>query len=122
MGGIVRVGLCHGPGEVGRPAQPIDGAPQTASWNDFSDPTGRFHCGLWTSDVGAWPVAYSEAEFCVILSGRVRLEGDDGEVYDFAAGDSFVIPSGYSGIWRTVEPVRKLYALFEPAPAPVTAL
>lgn len=114
MAGIVRIGRGDGPGEGGVPAHILDGRPRTTLWNEFTDPTGQFFSGLWASEVGAWAVSYREAEFCVILAGRIRLESDDGEVQDFAAGDAFVIPRGFAGIWRTLEPTRKLYAVFEP--------
>ena len=50
-----------------------------------------------------------------MLAGRVRMTGDDGRETVVAAGDSFVIPAGFSGIWEVLEPARKLYAVYEPA-------
>ena len=37
-----------------------------------------------------------------------------GKAETFKAGDSFVIPGGFAGTWETVQPVKKLYAIFEP--------
>lgn len=113
MAGITRIGRGAGPGEPGTPARPVSGTPETRLWNEFSDPSGQFFCGLWSSAVGSWEVSYSEAEFCVILDGHVRLESG-GVTEEFRAGDAFVIPSGFAGVWHTVAPVRKLYAVFEP--------
>jgi uncharacterized cupin superfamily protein len=45
----------------------------------------------------------------------VRIVGDDGSESVFGAGDSFVIPAGFTGIWEVLEPARKLYAVYEPA-------
>jgi len=94
----------------------VRGAPWQAAANAWSDPSERFHCGVWEGDVGAWRVRYTEHEFCHILSGRVRMIGDDGSVTEVVAGDSFVIPAGFEGVWEVLEPTRKLYAVYEPAP------
>lgn len=53
-------------------------------------------------------------EFCHLLSGCVRLLGDDGSDVTLRAGDSFVIPAGFEGVWEVLEPARKLYAVYEP--------
>ena len=93
----------------------ISGQPTQAVANAYSDPGEAFHCGVWEGDVGAWRVHYTEHEFCHMLAGRVRIAGDDGSERIVAAGDSFVITAGFSGIWEVLEPARKLYAVYEPA-------
>lgn len=93
----------------------ISGTPTQAVANVYSDPGQAFHCGIWEGDVGAWRVRYTEHEFCHMLAGRVRIRGDDGSETVVAAGESFVIPAGFSGIWDVLEPARKLYAVYEPA-------
>jgi len=96
-------------------ADKIDsGSPRTYVSNHFTDPTGRFFAGTWSSSVGKWRVNYSEHEFCHLLEGRVILESDDGQASHFGPGDAWVIPAGFSGTWETVEPARKRYAIFEP--------
>jgi uncharacterized cupin superfamily protein len=92
----------------------IAGQPTQAVANAYSDPGEAFHCGVWEGDAGAWRVRYTEHEFCHMLAGRVRIVGDDGSETIVAAGDSFVIPAGFSGIWDVLEPARKLYAVYEP--------
>jgi uncharacterized protein len=52
---------------------------------------------------------------CVLLAGKVRITDEDGESQTYEAGDAFVIPRGFRGIWETVEPVRKFYATHKPA-------
>jgi uncharacterized cupin superfamily protein len=66
--------------------------------------------GYWTGSRGSvgfdsWP--YNE--LCVILKGRVRVEAADGGVRDFGAGESFLIPQGFSGVWHTLEPTEKIF-------------
>ena len=58
-------------------------------------------------------VVYDETEFCVILEGRVRLEGPGGAV-EFGPGDAFVIEGGFAGTWESIGRVTKLYAILEP--------
>lgn len=93
----------------------IAGQPTQAVANAYSEPGEAFHCGVWEGDAGAWRVRYTEHEFCHMLAGKVRIVGDDGTETIVAAGDSFVIPAGFGGIWEVLEPARKLYAVYEPA-------
>ena len=105
---------------AGHAPEPIDaarlitGSPQQTVANAYSDPGNAFHCGVWEGDVGSWRVTYTEHEFCHVLAGRLRLQGDDGSDTTVQAGDSFVIPAGFSGSWEVLEPARKLYAIYEP--------
>jgi uncharacterized cupin superfamily protein len=92
----------------------ISGQPTQAVANAYSSGDERFHCGIWEGDVGAWRVRYTEHELCHMLAGRVRMSGDDGSQTVVAAGDSFVIPAGFEGVWEVLEPARKLYAVYEP--------
>ena len=82
--------------------------------NLYSDTTGRFFSGVWRSTVGAWRVAYTENELCVITEGRVRLSDDHGRSWTFGPGDCFVVPAGFQGLWEVLEAERKFYAIYEP--------
>ncbi|WP_062354883.1 cupin domain-containing protein [Pseudoxanthomonas mexicana] len=92
----------------------VDGQPWQAVGNAYSTHDDRFHCGVWEGDVGRWRVHYTEHEFCHLLSGRVRLRGDDGSDVLLQAGQSFVVPAGFTGTWEVQEAARKLYAIYEP--------
>ena len=66
--------------------------------------------GFWTGEPGwvridDWPYT----EVCVILSGSVEIEDHQGQVRPYGQGESFVIPRGFRGIWRTVEPCEKVF-------------
>jgi uncharacterized cupin superfamily protein len=111
---IVRFGVNPPAVEEGNPGNPISGAPITQLQNYFTDATGQFFSGIWESSKGKWPVRYSESEFCAILEGKCVLTDEAGQAETFTKGDSFVIPGGFVGTWETLEPVRKLYAIFEP--------
>ena len=92
----------------------VAGRPLQAVANAYSSGDDAFHCGIWEGDVGAWQVRYSEHELCHMLAGRIRITGEDGSIREYAAGDSFVIPAGFRGVWEVIEPARKLYAVYEP--------
>jgi uncharacterized cupin superfamily protein len=48
-----------------------------------------------------------------LLEGVLVVTGDDGMERTFRAGDAFVSPSGFTGIWEVVEPAKKVYAIYE---------
>jgi hypothetical protein len=58
-------------------------------------------------------VRYTENELCVLTEGKVILTSDEGEAFSFAAGDSFVVPAGFTGTWEVLEDCTKIYAIFE---------
>lgn len=64
----------------------------------------------WTGEPGwvridEWPYT----EVCVLLSGAVELEDADGATRRFVAGDSFLIPQGFRGVWHTLEHSEKVF-------------
>jgi hypothetical protein len=101
--------------EVSAPAADrlLEGAPQQTVSNYFTDSTGQFFAGRWSSTRGKWRVRYTENELCVMTAGRVVLTADDGAAFSFGAGDAFVIPAGFSGTWEVLVDCTKIYAIFE---------
>lgn len=93
------------------PEKRVSGAPATGARPAFEDGEAGFYTGVWGSEVGAWRVAYDESELCVLIAGRVRLIEDGGAAVEFGPGEAFVVPRGFRGIWETLEPVRKIYAI-----------
>jgi hypothetical protein len=92
----------------------VSGEPcQTTTWNHYSDPTEQFFAGIWASSVGAMKVCYTEEELCYLLEGRVRLIDSSGAAREFGPGSAFVIPAGFEGVWETLEPVRKIYTIWQ---------
>jgi uncharacterized cupin superfamily protein len=53
-------------------------------------------------------------ELSVIQRGRVAIVDADGSRSEFGPGDAFVLRVGFSGVWETLEPTDKVYALQEP--------
>ena len=110
---LVRFGSNPPPAETGKPANVVSGSPTTKLQNYFTDQSAQFFSGIWECTPGKWPVSYSESEFCAILEGKCVLTDAAGKSETFSKGESFVIPSGFTGTWETVEPVKKLYAIFD---------
>jgi uncharacterized protein len=91
----------------------VAGSPVTRVSNYFSDPTQQFFAGRWSATRGKWRVRYTENELCVMTAGRVVIESEAGERHVFSAGDSFLVPAGFSGTWEVLEDCSKIYAIFE---------
>ncbi len=92
----------------------LAGVPQQIILDAYGSPDGKFSAGLWSGAPGRWRVAYSEHELCHLLEGAVVLHGDDGSVARYSAGDSFVVPAGFTGDWEVTIAARKLYAIYQP--------
>jgi uncharacterized protein len=96
------------------PDRILQGQPVHRVCNAFTDASGQFFCGRWSSSPGKWRVRYTENELCVITAGRLSIESAAGERHSFQAGDAFVVPAGFEGTWTVHEECTKLYAIFEP--------
>ena len=95
------------------PEKRVKGNPRQRLWPQYTDASGQFFAGVWESEPGAWRVAYTEEEYCRILSGRSRLTADDGSVVEVGPGDEFVIARGFTGVWEVLETTRKTYVIYE---------
>jgi uncharacterized cupin superfamily protein len=47
------------------------------------------------------------------LAGVIVVTSDDGGERVFRAGDAFVSPAGFTGVWDVREAARKYYAIYE---------
>ena len=95
------------------PEAVIDGNPveQGAVISESAD--GNFVTGIWESTPYAETFdEYPGDEFCQVLSGKVELTDENGNVAAFEAGDSYFVPKGFKGTFRVVETMRKYYAIY----------
>ena len=95
------------------PERIISGDPQSRSWNTYATGDEHFFAGIWEADPGSWAIEYTEAEFCHILEGESRITDAEGIVTTVHAGDAFVIPPGFKGVWEVVTHTRKHYAIYQ---------
>jgi uncharacterized cupin superfamily protein len=91
----------------------ISGNPKQQVWVEYESPDREFCAGVWASEVGEWKVQYTEQEYCCILEGRCVLTHEDGTAQEFSAGMEFIVPRGFVGRWRVVEPTRKRFVIYE---------
>ncbi|WP_449283085.1 cupin domain-containing protein [Leucobacter sp.] len=75
---------------------------------------GRIDTGLWECTPGDFTAERNGyTEICTILSGRVTIEVDGQDPEEFGPGDVMVMPSGWKGVWRVHEPLRKHYTTID---------
>jgi uncharacterized protein len=86
---------------------------RTTSQTWYASPSGAFRTGFWAAEPGRAAIAYTKDEMCTLLEGEVRLTDEAGHAETYVAGDTFVIPAGFKGVWETVKPVRKFFAVYQ---------
>lgn len=91
----------------------ITGNPKQTLWMQYTDASGQFMVGFWRSQVGKWKIAYTEEEYCTMLSGISVVTHSDGTAMTVRAGDSFVIPRGFVGTWEVVEETTKRFVMVD---------
>lgn len=92
------------------PERLISGNPRFKTWAQDVSQGERTHTGVWQATPGETRSIKGESfEYCHILEGVVELVEDGHEPRRFEAGDIFVMKPGFTGVWRTIETVRKIY-------------
>ena len=97
------------------PEKILSGHPRQRVWSQYTDASQKFSVGIWECEPGAWRVRYTEEEYCRVVMGRSLLASADGVVREVVAGDEFVIPRGFEGVWEVLERTRKVYVIYEGA-------
>ena len=97
--------------DISRPdaAKIVSGDPVHSTWNLYEK--DGLYCGIWQSTPGAWRVRYDEWEYVNILSGHSVLHGADGSAVQLRAGDRYMIPQGFEGVWQVIETTTKDYVI-----------
>ena len=75
----------------------------------------EMHSGEVTVKVGVWEAGMGElilnnfpfTEYVLMISGSVIFTEKDGLAKTFGAGDTFVIPKGWTGTWDVQERMKK---------------
>jgi uncharacterized cupin superfamily protein len=96
--------------ERGGPRAGADlGDPQTSGLVLHSGPP---QVGVWECTPGGWAIeSRGDTESGIVLQGRARLTGADGQSRQITAGDVYVLPKGWSGRWEILEALRKVYVV-----------
>lgn len=78
----------------------------------YVDRESGFELGFWEGTQGEFEARRNGyTEMFHILSGRAVLHTEGGDSVALSPGDTVVTPSGWSGRWEILEPVRKLYVV-----------
>jgi len=81
----------------------------------YQDPSGKFQAGIWDcTPMQRVPTTIERSELMHILAGRGSITNADGVVFEFAAGDTFLVPVGMGYQWHNTEYVRKLFCSYTP--------
>ena len=92
------------------PDRLISGSPAFKTWAQDVAKGDLVHTGVWEATPGETRSIKGETfEFCHILTGVIEITPDGGEAVTYRAGDSFVMKPGFTGVWKTIETVRKIY-------------
>lgn len=68
----------------------------------------RVQVGVWEAGIGELALDdFPFTEYVLMISGRVVVTELDGTVMTFSAGDTFVIPKGWTGTWHVTERMKK---------------
>jgi len=90
----------------------IDGDIVCRNWDVDSAKDDKVRAGVWESTPGVNRSIKGETwEFCLILSGVAELTEDGQPPVAYKAGDCFIMKPGYTGTWRTLETVRKVWVM-----------
>ena len=64
--------------------------------------------GVWEAGAGKTILKnFPFTEYVLMISGSVIVTEEDGTSRSFVAGDTFVIPKGWSGVWDVQERMKK---------------
>ncbi|WBT40096.1 cupin domain-containing protein [Hyphomicrobium sp. DMF-1] len=92
--------------------KPVEGSPTMKTWIENKTDDGKFLTGFWEATPGSYHVTYKADELIHLFEGKVTLTEDgSGEQKTFSAGDSLHIAAGFTGIWKTEERIRKIFAI-----------
>ena len=89
-------------------ADATHGSPETASETYLDN--GYMSTGCWSCTPGSFPVSErTTTEAFHLLEGVAFLTNSDGSARRCTAGDTVVLPKGWSGSWDIIEPVKKIW-------------
>ena len=93
----------------------VEGARVPLAHTAFVDTTGQFTAGVWACDAGTLKIRnLTVNEACYLIEGTVVITDANGQTETFHAGEGFVLPRGFSGIWHMPVAIRKYNAMHNP--------
>ncbi|MER9177551.1 cupin domain-containing protein [Mesorhizobium sp. M0955] len=75
---------------------------------------GQVRVGLWEATAYTEKIKnYPKDEFMHVIEGSVTIVEEDGREKTFVKGDSFFMPSGFTGLWKQEETMKKYFMVFD---------
>jgi hypothetical protein len=97
---------------AGIPVEPFDGAYKLTKVY-LSGVFAGNKVAFWESEAGALRSSgYPQDEFIYVLEGTVVTTDEDGTRHEFHAGDVFVLPKGWVGLWDMKTHFKKIIVNF----------
>ena len=93
---------------------------QKITFDDVHEGETVARIGVWEADVSKTKlIDYPFTEYVLMISGHLVITNDDGSEMEFTAGDTFVMPKGWTGIWDIRERMKKqMVQIGDPAARP----
>ncbi len=101
--------------EVGASPAPVDvsAVPRLSTCEAFESPSGDVSTGTWEASPGSFRRAIMDSEFSHFLAGRATFVTDEGQSFEFRAGDAAYFPPFSRGLWTIHETLRKTYCIWK---------
>lgn len=93
--------------------EPGRGDPPGEELTAFASSDGRFSFGLTCRESLHREILWEHDETALIIEGEIEITTTDGVVHRATAGDIVITPRGTAGIWRSITPYRKVWAVYE---------
>ena len=97
------------------PAMYESEVPEMGLLNLYQDPGGKLLAGVWEcSPMKRVAGRIERSELMHILEGSGSITNADGIVFNFQAGDTFLVPVGMGYQWQNDEYVKKVFCSYTP--------
>jgi uncharacterized protein len=87
--------------------------PRLATCEAYESPSGDVSTGTWEASPGVFRRAIMDSEFSHFIAGRATFVTDDGQRFEFRAGDAAYFPPCSRGVWTIHETLRKTYCVWK---------
>ena len=81
------------------------------TWIEHATADGKFLTGFWEATPGTYHFTYNADEMVHMFEGKATLTDSNGASKTYFGGDSFFVPAGFKGTWKTEQTVRKIFAI-----------
>lgn len=89
----------------------ISGTPDLANKRYFSNPEKTRIAGKTRCNPALFKISYNVWELSHLKKGKVRITHESGRVYDFEAGDTWILEPGFEGTWEVLEEMVKVFVM-----------